>query len=268
MVFNRFFCITLAGISLFGYCGDSQAWGKDGHAAIGVLAINQLQADNRNKLEAAVGPLDEQVLMEACNWPDAVRETGEWEWSQPQHYINIPRGDFTYLESRDCPDQICATQAIKKYATELANQDASKQGRQQAFAWLCHLVGDLHQPMHAGFADDRGGNQFEIVVRNENMNLHRFWDSELINHHTDGWRDLVGRLQTNSPTVATSDRSPESVNSWTDESHVLAVEKAYPASKKIDDVYEQQSWELAQQRMSMAASRLAQVINTVLHDQD
>jgi hypothetical protein len=268
MFLNRFFCITLTGISLFGYSGDSQAWGKDGHAAIGILAISQLQADSRNRLEATVGPLDEQVLMEACNWPDAVRETEEWEWSQPQHYINIPRGDFTYLESRDCPNQICATQAIKKYAADLANLDTSDEDRQQAFAWLCHLVGDLHQPMHAGFADDRGGNEFEIVVRNENMNLHRFWDSELINHHTDGWRDLVGRLQTNSPTAATTAWSPELVNDWTDESHALAAEQAYPASRKIDEAYEQQSWGLAQQRMSTAASRLAQLINTVLQNQD
>ena len=268
MAFNRFFCITLACISLFGYSDNSHAWGEDGHTAIGVLAISQLQADIRSKLEAVVGPLDEQALMEACNWPDAVRETKEWEWSQPQHYVNIPRGDFNYLESRDCPHQICATQAIKKYAAELANQGTNKEGRQQAFAWLCHLVGDLHQPMHAGFADDRGGNEFEIVVRNENMNLHQFWDSELINHHTDGWRDLVERLQTNSPTAATSTWSPESVNGWTDESHALAAEQAYPASREIDEAYEQQSWELAQQRMRLAASRLAQIINTVLPDQD
>ena len=192
----------------------------------------------------------------------------EWEWSQPQHYINIPRGDFTYLESRDCPDQICATQAIKKYAAELANQDASKEDRQQAFAWLCHLVGDLHQPLHAGFADDRGGNDFEIIVGDEKMNLHYFWDHEVIDQHVDSWQNLVKQLQAPPATQAASNWSPELVNDWTDESHALAAEQAYPASKKIDEAYEQQSWELAQQQVSTAASRLAQLINTVLQDQD
>ena len=210
--FNRVFCATLASLALFGYSTDSPAWAQDVHNAIGILAISQLQDDARYMLEDIVGPLDEQVIFEACIWPDVIRETEEWEWSKPQHYINIPRGDFTYLESRDCPDQLCATQAIKKYAAELANQDASKEKRRQAFAWLCHLVGDLHQPLHAGFADDRGGNDVEIMVRNEKMNLHHFWDFELINHHADSWQNLVERLQTSPVIQAASDWSPKSVN--------------------------------------------------------
>ena len=266
MLSNRFFCITLAGMALFGYSTDSPAWSADGHNAIAMLAIDQLQTDARDELEGIIGPLDEKVLGEACNWPDVVRETEAWEWSKPLHYINIPRGDFTYLESRDCPDQLCATQAIKRYASELADTGSSREKRWQAFAWLCHLVGDLHQPMHAGFADDRGGNEVEIIVRDESMNLHRYWDFEVINQHAGGWQGLVKLLQVSPVATAASNWSPESVNGWTDESHKLAAEKAYPSSETIDEAYKQQSREIAQQRISTAASRFALIINSVLKE--
>jgi hypothetical protein len=264
--FDHHLCVSLASLVLLGYSTDSPAWAKDGHNAIGILALNQLSADVRGQLENITGPMDEQTIFEACNWPDAVRETDEWEWSKPLHYVNIPRGDFTYLESRDCPDQLCATQAIKRYADELANPDMGEQERQQAFAWLCHLVGDLHQPMHGGFADDRGGNDFEVMVRHEKMNLHRYWDFEIINHHAGGWKNLVEQLQAIPPGAMASDWSAKSVNDWTDESHQLAKEKAYPASGEIDESFEQQSWGIVQRRLIAAAERLASIINSILQN--
>jgi len=186
--FNHIFCAILASCTLLAYSNIAHAWSPDGHSTIGILAINQLPPDTRHELESFVNPLDEQAMIEACNWPDMVRESKEWDWSAPQHYINIPRGDFHYQQSRDCPDNLCATEAIKKYAVELADRQASKQKRWQAFAWLCHLVGDLHQPLHAGFADDRGGNNVDILFKGEQINLHSFWDFELIDQHAGSWQ--------------------------------------------------------------------------------
>jgi hypothetical protein len=264
--FSNIFCTVFISLTLFGYSTDSRAWGEEGHTAIGVLAIDQLQPAVRSELENIIGPLDGQAMLEACNWPDVIRETEEWAWTAPRHYVNIPRGETSYMESRDCPEQLCATQAIKYFAAELANHKASREQRWQAFAWLCHLAGDLHQPLHAGFADDRGGNNFEIVYKGEEMNLHTLWDHELIERHAGSWQDLVKRLNA-LPKVQVGDNwSPEMVNQWTNESHKLAEQAVYPASKTIDDRYEKQSWELIQQRISTAASRLALMINSVLKD--
>ena len=138
MIFSRLFCAICVSYALLGYSPDSLAWGPDGHGTIGILAMSQLHPDAKRELESIVGALDEQAMLEACNWPDAIRETEEWAWTTPQHYINIPRGDFTYLESRDCPQQQCVTQAIKQYASELADRTNSKEQRQQSFAWICH----------------------------------------------------------------------------------------------------------------------------------
>ncbi len=247
------------------YSPFTLAWGEEGHAAIGILAMTQLQADARVELAGFIDPQDEQAMAEACNWPDVVREAEEGASTSPRHYINIPRGDFAYLQSRDCPDGECATGAIKHYAAELANREIGKEQRWQAFAWLCHVVGDLHQPLHAGFADDRGGNNFDVTVNGKPMNLHGFWDHELIDQYAGDQQILVGLLGLSRPVPASSDWTEQMVNVWTNESHELASTRVYPDDPVINDDYTKHSWELAQQRLSQAASRLAWIINTVLN---
>ena len=58
------------------------------------------------------------------------------------------------------------------------------------------------------------------------------------------------------------------VNDWTNESHELAKQTVYPATMNIDETYLQQSWERAQKQISLAATRLALIINTELQDRD
>ena len=270
---SRILSIACTSIALFGYSTLSFAWGHDGHTAIGILAINQTRPEIMSELESIVNPLTKQAMAEACNWPDVYREAEEGEWSTPLHYINIPRGDEVYMESRDCPEQVhstgrpaqyCATEAIKHYAAELANSQASPEQRRRSFAWLCHLVGDLHQPLHAGFADDRGGNDVQVSFGDWHMNLHRFWDSTLINEEAGNWQYLVGQLGEFPPVQAGSDWSPSMVNDWTNRSHKLATEMAYPATSNIDEVHAQQSWDLIQEQIRLAASHLALIINSEL----
>jgi len=278
--FGHIIFTALAGFALLGYSDDCWAWGRDGHTAIGILAVNQLQQDALRELESIIRPLNKQAMAEDCNWPDAIRETDEGAWSGPLHYVNVPRGIDTYDQARDCPlhplhldhpdgpDRYCVTEAIKHYAAGLGNRQASNDERRQAFAWLCHLVGDLHQPLHAGFADDRGGNDINVKYKGEEMNLHRFWDSGLISEQAGSWQYLVGKTASFPAIQADSDWSPEKVEEWTSESHQLAERAAYPSKKKIKDSFEKQSWEHIHQQIALAASRLALIINTELQRED
>lgn len=267
-IFSRTLTTALLCCTLIAYSTVTFGWGADGHSAIGTLALAQLDEDARSELAGFVNLKDEQAMVDACNWPDVIRETEEGAATAPQHYINIPRGDFDYQQSRDCPDGLCATEAIKRYAAEMADREADNEQRWQAFAWLCHVVGDLHQPMHAGFADDRGGNDFEIVFKGEQMNLHGFWDAELIHQYAGNWYALLGILGQSMTVPEYSDWSEHTVDDWTNESHQLARHTAYPKNPEIDDAFQQQCWDLAQQRMNLAGSRLAWIINTVLQKRD
>lgn len=251
---------------LLSYSNGTPAWSGPVHNAIGMLAIGRLQDDTRDQLEGLVGVLDEESIGRACNWPDVIREKAQWEWSKPLHYINIPRGDFSYQASRDCPDGRCATEAIKHYAGELSKPVNTRQVRWQAFAWLCHLVADLHQPMHAGFADDRGGNDYEVVVRGETINLHYFWDHVVVMAHADDWRELSRLVQASPAPSLKPGWVPDDVNEWTNESHELAKLSAYPPSREISATWGQQSLQIAVERINLAAARLALVVESMVND--
>jgi len=263
---TRISFIEIVAVVAIGLSNGAFAWDHDGHAAIGILAVNQLQPDARLKLDKIMGGLDEPTLIKACNWPDAVRETEEWDWTEPLHYINLPQGVSDYSATRDCPDQQCATEAIKSYAGVLGNPAATGEERWQAFAWLCHITGDIHHPLHAGFAYDRGGNNFEVVFENESMDLHEFWDRALIEHRVGDWTGLLALLHTYHIDQRAGEHwSAGMVDDWTEESHQLVETVVYPPNSEIGHRYEEESWELAQQRILTAASRLALIINTVLY---
>jgi len=262
--FTRLLSFTLATAMLLGFNTQCVAWSHDGHSAVGILTVDQLNADALLELGKIIDTQDEKALSKACNWPDELRETEEGDSTSPFHYINIPRGSLTYLKARDCPEKQCVTEAIKHYAAELQNLQAAKEQRWQAFAWLCHLTGDLHQPLHAGFADDRGGNNVDVVFESRQINLHRFWDYELINHHAGSAQKLVELLGGHSEAAVATSWSATMTDEWTSESHMLSQQFAYPPSTEIDEVWLQQSWQLAQKRISTAAQRLALIINSVL----
>jgi len=245
--------------------GPLQAWGPDGHAAIGTLALDQLQPATRQQLRDILAGPERETMRAACNWPDDVRKEEAWKWSAPVHYIDLPRGEVSYSQKRDCPDRLCATEAIKTYARTLADRNVSRKQRSQALGWLCHLVGDLHQPLHVGYVDDRGGNEFEVSFDGEKMDLHTFWDSALIRRHASDWRALATLLAGGSP-GAGADWTSQMVDQWTNESHRLVRGRVYPAGTVLDRAYQDRAWSLIQQRLHRAASRLALILNTVLSE--
>jgi hypothetical protein len=241
-----------------------RAWGFDGHAQIGNLALQEADAGAASRVWHLLGSNDTEALAEACNWPDRVQKTPRWKWGEPQHFVNIPHTASRYARDRDCPDDLCVTEAIKKYAGQLADSRRDGRSRWRAFAWLCHLTGDLHQPLHAGYLDDRGGNSVEIIYRGEEANLHQFWDRVLIQerlpHHSD-WQNHIPGLTAHS---AANAWNPSEVNDWTSESHELVKLTSYPPDQVIPADFADQSWLLIRQQWLTAGLRLARILNATL----
>jgi S1/P1 Nuclease len=249
------------------------AWGWAGHVTIGKQAVAQASPAARAALMDilavdSAAELDRAVET-ACFWPDAVEDEPEWAWSDPLHYVNLPRSDGRYDRQRDCPDGLCITEGIVKYAAELGRTelDRSEQGRKrrwQAFAWLCHLVGDLHQPLHTGFRNDRGGNRVTVRYRGQKYNLHEFWDHVLV-------EERLASSPPGPPAVRAGDSRawrPADVIDWTEESHALVLTAAYPPGTEIDDAFADRSWSLVQNQWHTAARRLTAILDTVLAAED
>lgn len=262
--------MKLKAFSIFLICttllmpADAPAWGPAGHRIVGVEAMSMLDETARAAVAEILGGDSAALIHRACSWPDAVRETSQWEWSAPLHYVNIPRSSRHFDRQRDCPEGMCVTDAISRYANELGNPALSPEGRWQAFAWVCHLVGDLHQPLHAGYRDDRGGNYVDIEYRGEEANLHQFWDRVLIRSRlgaNDSWsRPCSGQSWSGSrDTLSLSE-----VVRWTDESHALAGSSAYPPARVIDEKFAESSWLVIRQQWQKASWRLARILNATL----
>jgi hypothetical protein len=267
----RFFFYLLSMLSAGLMTSSAVAWGPLGHAEIGQAGVTAAEPGVRAAVAGILG-VDSPAALDAaidtaCNWPDAVRETPEWAWTAPLHFVNIPRGVAHYDRQRDCPDGLCVTEGILRYAAELARpepdgDEADPDRRWRAFAWLCHLVADLHQPLHAGFRDDRGGNQVDVKYRGETWDLHEFWDGVLARER---YRDSGQSLQAAGDIPAWR---PEQVATWTDESHALAETVAYPPDfvdgMEIDDGFADRSWALSLTQWRTAAGRLAAILDVVL----
>ena len=248
------------------------SWGAEGHRVIGAAAFEMLDDTARSEVLALLGnpPLSgvEESLTAACGWPDTVRKDAKWNWSAPLHYVNIPRHTPHYAPDRDCPDGRCVAEGIVHFANRLAYPARDNDKRFQDFAFVCHLVADLHQPLHAGFRDDRGATSVKVEFHGEEWNLHQFWDSVNVRAHLEDEPAMVRRLVERGRLQASADWNPAEVKTWTEESHALAVDRAYPEGKVIDEAFSLKSWELTLVQWQLASERLARVLNATLGESE
>lgn len=243
---------------------QASAWGYQGHSIVGRLALNSVDKTATLYLQQILGQGLLTASDAACSWPDSVRETPKWKWSAPQHYVNIPRASSQYDRERDCPSGLCVTESIKKYAGELANPELDTDRRWQAYAWLCHLVGDLHQPLHAGYKDDRGANRVEISYLGESSNLHAFWDSMLIKNRIQAFGGWPESLTEDNLQFAGQAWNPKETDQWTTDSHTLAITACYPEQKDIQPEFAERSWVIIQEQILLAGQRLARILNATV----
>ena len=139
-------------------------WGPVGHSIIARLAQSQLTGAAKDRIRYLVPWHWNGNLSAMASWGDDIlypntNPTGfdNWQWSRPLHYINMPEWSCNYRRERDCINDICVDGAIRNY-TERLETDLGDIQHQEALYFLIHFVGDIHQPLHVGFANDYGGN--------------------------------------------------------------------------------------------------------------
>ncbi len=244
----------------------SHAWGPEIHHVIGLLALEQLEEPTAGSLKGIMSTQSAEDMAAACNWPDEYRETEQGAWSAPQHYINVPAGKRRYEPARDCPDGLCVSGAITRYAAELTDTGQPAEVRRQAWSRICHFIGDIHQPLHVGYAEDRGGNEILVTWRTRQMDLHDFWDHALLEENYDDWRELTADLSQLIDASGRNDWSPTEADLWASESHELVRRSAYPPGPEITETFAAESWLLARARSVLASERLARVTRSALED--
>jgi hypothetical protein len=147
--------------------------------------------------------------------------------------------------------------------------------RSYDLAWLLHLVGDAHQPLHATsrFTEDqrqgdRGGNEVALCAAPCRENLHGFWDGVLGKGESSS---AVVSAAAALPPADAQDAAIADPQLWLEESLRLAQTVVYappigPGAGPyiLDAPYRQQARDLAQHQVALAGARLANLLNAAL----
>ena len=159
---------------------SSQAlsFGADGHRIVSQIAENHLSIKTALAINAIT---DGDSLAKLSVWPDRIRYVSVWEQSKYWHYVSIDdKEQFKDFPRHRDGDVLTA---LEYFYAELQNPQLPKKQQWEALAFFVHFVADIHQPLHVGRRDDRGGNSIPVkwLKQSKSSNLHTVWDSLIIN---------------------------------------------------------------------------------------
>ncbi len=177
-----FICMVTFTVSAF----SAEDWGRTGHRATGELAERHLTNKARRAIEKLLGG---ESLAFVSTFADEIRSDERYKNMGPWHYVNFPF-DKTY-ETHPKSEKGDIIVAINACISVLKNENASKEDKIFNLKMLVHFIGDLHQPLHIGIADDRGGNRFQVLWFDERTNLHTVWDTKIIESYNMSYTELV-----------------------------------------------------------------------------
>jgi hypothetical protein len=288
---------------------QAYAWNYFGHEVVAAAAYEQLSPATRERVKqllklnpsysqwsapGAADP-DKVAFMMAATWPDAIKwaqsgyqndgelpqgpgaaaNTGYADHLQHRywHYIDLPFSpDHTPLVQPPAPNALTQVVAFTRTLASAAGDDV----KSYDLVWLLHLVGDVHQPLHATSrfthdtpGGDEGGNKVSLCdepgCRRE---LHGEWDG------------LLGRSRSAEDAIEQARKLPppdrqraatDDPEAWIRESFELAQRVVYaspvgvgPGPFTLDEHYLAAAREVALQQAAVAAARLAHLLNTQL----
>lgn len=207
----------------------ARAWGDMGHQVVGEIAQQLLRSDKQTS-QAVQDILGVEPWSIAATWPDKVRSDIRFKEFDAVHFIN------------DMKDPFSAYTVLTQWVELIKDTRAPREIRMIAMRYIIHVLGDVHQPLHVGFAIDRGGNNCKVIWNptpnyKKEQNLHAVWDTDLVMSIVSDMASGSGKFISYSD-LATSlmkkykkmlgNPLSVNVNQWLNESHGLAEAAVYP----------------------------------------
>jgi hypothetical protein len=275
------------------WSGRCLAWGDEGHEVVALIAQTFLDPAVRQKvaglLAADPDSLTAHTIAPAATWADRYRDSdrnGARQNTREWHFVDIEiaapdldRACFGHppvpqgVPASSGPAKDCVVDKIDQFAAELASPATDPAERIVALKFVLHLVGDLHQPLHASDDNDRGGNDRRVSAGGERAGtLHHYWDSVFVEHFGPDPGRIAAAL---AGRVSASDRATWQRGTpadWAMETFAIARNDAYgrlPApnargSYRLTDGYVAMAQRDVTIQLSKAGVRLAAVLNRAL----
>ena len=279
------------------------AWGNFGHESIALVAWVELNAAQKAAVDAIFAGAPSiygtsrgvEALMFAATWPDVLREGHEHGG-----HLRVPLHIFQSLDAQDSAAKAVdnlhfadfneATEALAEAADNVAtavnialgflrDRNSTPIQKGEALSYLIHCVGDAHQPLHAGYLEDLGGNRIAIQKLGGSTSLHAAWDTGFFattKYYVRGRTLPTGFasevLVPLLPTVQSDALASLNPADWVTESHSLAKKYAYvdengqkiATGATLSDAYVASRLPIAEKRLAEAGLRLAELLKQVL----
>lgn len=299
---RRAFAIVLVlGIAL----GSShcRAWGSDGHRVVALIAAHYLTPATRERVAAVLADDSSadvaRAIADASTWADTYRDSDRngaglrYRQTYRWHFINLdlqhpnlyescfghPPLQSAQVASRG-PGRACIVDKIEQFRAEWLAPDTTPAERLLALRFLLHLVGDLHQPLHASDNADYGGNLVAISGPGLKAgSLHSFWDTQVVRRLAPRADVLAPRLIARISSKQRTEWRRGNVASWSIESNSVARSSVYgalppastapaPSSRKriayrLPQSYVDDAEHIAALQLSRAGVRLAYLLEPV-----
>jgi hypothetical protein len=197
---------------------SAEAWGDVGHKVVCEIAFQELNDRARAEVVRLIRKDPEfRTFSESCPWPDHPKQR------ETEHYVNVPRS-FVAFSTDQCPERArCLFSAIRVDLKTLTTPGGSDRARLRSLKFLGHWIGDLHQPLHVSFADDRGGTRIVDGSGACAADLHSVWDWCIIEQALGENARAIGRRLHEAITSAERTAwQAGQVKDWATESLALA----------------------------------------------
>ena len=245
---------------------------------------------------ASAADKDKMIFMIAATWADEIKRDSNYTTDGNQkgfrpggspdpgkntgyddllmhkywHFINMPfTNDGTPLPAIPAPN---VQERIALFRAVLASTSADAL-KSYDLTWLLHLVGDVHQPLHATArvsstepGGDSGGNLVKLNCAH--CELHAFWDDLL---GTASNLKTVVKAARKLPKADTTMAAKSDEKDWIAESFQEAQQYVYVPPVGPGDgpftltpQYKKTAATLAKKRAALAGARLANLLNTEL----
>ncbi len=250
---KKLLCSTVLFLLFF----NAFAWGPTGHRVTGWIAEKYLSKKAKKQIERV---LKGHSLAMVSTWMDEIRSDSTFDYTSDWHWVTIPEG-MTYDQTEKNPKgDIIAT--LERLIAELKTGKLDPDQEVKHLKMLIHLVGDIHQPLHVGGGNDRGGNDVKVMWFRVDSNLHRVWDSDMIDDSKLSYTELAQSLIPPAEPILMQWRK-SSVRDWASESVGLRSEVYDYDRTRLGYEYTYKKFHLVRERLLQAGVRLAAVLNEI-----
>ncbi|WP_027057344.1 S1/P1 nuclease [Mesorhizobium loti] len=302
----------LAFAALATWSTAASAWWDEGHMQIALMAYNKLTDNARARVDALLQMNDDYpdwiygvaaedqgkaAVMRAAVWADDIKtkpgyiddgnsgsvagagdNIGYSDMRKHKYWHFMDIGFSTDGTPVKPADPVNALTQIRLFTATLpANSGATDDLRSYDLAWLLHLVGDVHQPLHATARfsaahpdGDQGGNLVTVKpAKGDELKLHFYWDGMFGGYVTvkGAITDLKDSGLANAA-VDPAKAAEEDPELWLSESAETAKTFAYAepvmsgaGTVELTRAYETAARDTARSQAVLAAQRLANLLN-------